>query len=232
MFDKLWKRQSTRGNRKLTTVSTSDPVDPLLPATACVRDSVPQLRLCRQRSAPAVPQNKYLRGVLLRCLGPHADVLATTNTHLWVQTSKPMPHFAKNGSRRAGETHVAMRTGCLPVCVFKNVRKHVFVSAFLVISICFGFPFLLTTFQHHNATRDRGQPHHVQASRLHVTRAFTKPWPSSRPLSSLRRNLSCSRDSVRPTLSGQSCGKMCSMALWMRCKSKIFQYRHSDKVGA
>ena len=40
--DMLWSRQPTRANRQIATISTSDPVDPPLPATASVGISVPQ----------------------------------------------------------------------------------------------------------------------------------------------------------------------------------------------
>ena len=59
----LWKRQPTRANRKLATISTSNPDEPPLPTTACVRTSVLQAAKTAEKMRsvtlpPAVPQKK------------------------------------------------------------------------------------------------------------------------------------------------------------------------------
>ena len=62
----LCARQPARANRKLSTTSTSGPDDPLLPATACVRTSVPQTATLQKKlqsgTLPtAIPQSKNRR---------------------------------------------------------------------------------------------------------------------------------------------------------------------------
>ena len=80
----LWKGQPTQANRKLATISTYDPVDPTLPATACVRTSFPQASTVQSKFhsgtlPPSVPQKSIIVVfVLLRCRRRNAEVPPST----------------------------------------------------------------------------------------------------------------------------------------------------------
>ena len=69
---------------KVATITTSDPVDPLLSATACVRTSIPKLRLCKNSCGRGhsglqhLGKGIYVAFVLVRCRKRNADVPCST----------------------------------------------------------------------------------------------------------------------------------------------------------
>ena len=115
-----------RANRTLATISTSDLDDPLVPATAGVRTAIHHTATlqkkfaCRQRLTMARTSEDRLR--------------------------RPLLHFAKSGSLRVCQPHLAMCVGCLPCVCTKNILRKMFLCCDLHVVLPSSYLQLYTFF--------------------------------------------------------------------------------------